>query len=167
MCKIKQNSKYKYKTWISPAYKKISHYIQEEIERSPDVNWFIMTIIESTINLPVPHWVWRRWQSWLRTVFHTSVRTCHRTRSQSRVVLLSFTLDSYSDAGLCVGEQSSPRVIISPVSCWAANSHISFGSPFPFFTYIYFFTFFLCVFFFPPPVPTWLPLPLLPCFSLS
>lgn len=104
----------------------------------------------------------RRRQSWSRTVFHTSVRTRYRTRSQSRVVLLSFALDSYSDAGLCVGEQSSPRVIISPVSCWAANSHISTGSPFSFFTYIYFFlTFFLCVFFF------FLPQSQLGCLHLS
>lgn len=61
----------------------------------------------------------------------------------------------YRDSVLCVGEQISPRVIISPVSCWAADSHISIGSPLPFF----YFSFCSSVSSLFSSVPTWLPPP--------
>lgn len=49
-------------------------------------------------------------------------------------ILLRPELRCWSDAWLRVGELSSPRVIISPVSCWAADSHITIGFPLLLFT---------------------------------
>lgn len=44
-------------------------------------------------------------------------------------IRFSPTLACYRGVMLCVGEQSSPRVIISPASRWAGDLHVSIGSP--------------------------------------